>query len=80
MDERLFETGGETRRTGVPLEEAPLAVRMRPGDLDELAGQTHLLEPGSALRTAIESGEPTLVDLICQPLHEARAPVSEWVA
>jgi putative ATPase len=37
---------------------APLATRMRPRDLDELAGQTHLLEPRSALRTAIESGEP----------------------
>ncbi|MFL5908376.1 MAG: replication-associated recombination protein A [Solirubrobacterales bacterium] len=58
MNERLFETGAETQRTGVPPEDAPLAVRMRPGDLDELAGQTHLLEPGSALRIAIESGEP----------------------
>ena len=58
MSDRLFETGGETRRTGVPPEDAPLAVRMRPRDLGELAGQTHLLEPGSALRIAIESGEP----------------------
>ena len=58
MNDRLFETADEARRTGVPLEEAPLAVRMRPRDLDELAGQTHLLEPGSALRVAIESGEP----------------------
>jgi acetolactate synthase-1/2/3 large subunit len=32
------------------------------------------------LRRATEAGEPTLVDVICQPLHEARAPVSEWVA
>ncbi len=32
------------------------------------------------LKRAVESGEPTLVDVICQPLHEARAPVSEWVA
>lgn len=32
------------------------------------------------LKQAIEAGEPTLVDLVCQPLHEARAPVSEWVA
>jgi acetolactate synthase-1/2/3 large subunit len=32
------------------------------------------------LKQAIEAGEPTLVDIICQPLHEARAPVSEWVA
>jgi putative ATPase len=58
VNDRLFETADEVRRTGVPLEEAPLAVRMRPQDLDELAGQTHLLEPGSALRIAIESGEP----------------------
>ncbi|MDX6605553.1 MAG: putative ATPase [Solirubrobacterales bacterium] len=55
--DQLFETGGETPRA-VPPEDAPLAVRMRPRDLDELAGQTHLLEPGSALRIAIESGEP----------------------
>jgi putative ATPase len=58
MSERLFETGGETGRTGVPPEEAPLATRMRPRDLDEFAGQTPLLGDGSALRVAIESGEP----------------------
>jgi len=56
--ERLFETGGETPRTGVPPEQAPLATRMRPRDLDEFAGQSHLLAEGSALRVAIESGEP----------------------
>ena len=32
------------------------------------------------LQKAIEAGEPTLVDIVCQPLHEAKAPVSEWVA
>jgi acetolactate synthase-1/2/3 large subunit len=32
------------------------------------------------LKRAIEAGEPTLVDIISQPLHEAKAPVSEWVA
>jgi len=36
------------------------------------------LEP--TLRTALSLGEPSLVDIVCQPLHEARAPVSEWVA
>jgi putative ATPase len=57
MEERLFETGEATsRRTSVPIEEAPLAVRMRPRDLDELVGQEHLLAGDSALRTAIESG------------------------
>jgi acetolactate synthase-1/2/3 large subunit len=32
------------------------------------------------LAAATEAGEPTLVDVVCQPLHEARAPVSEWIA
>ncbi|MCC7426481.1 MAG: thiamine pyrophosphate-binding protein [Alphaproteobacteria bacterium] len=32
------------------------------------------------LRQAIEYPGPTCVDVIAQPLHEARAPVSEWVA
>jgi putative ATPase len=31
---------------------------MRPQTLDEVVGQEHLLGPGSALRTAIESGRP----------------------
>ena len=33
-----------------------------------------------ALAKALEAGEPTLVDVVTQPLHETRAPVSEWVA
>ena len=36
------------------------------------------LEP--ALAKALASDGPTLVDVVTQPLHEARAPVSEWVA
>jgi acetolactate synthase-1/2/3 large subunit len=35
---------------------------------------------GAALKEAISFGGPTLVDIVCQPLHEAKAPVSEWVA
>src|SRR5215218_7299252 len=58
--QRLFDddAGAEPRRTAVPRSEAPLAVRMRPRDLDELVGQDELLAAGSALRAAIESGEP----------------------
>ncbi|GAB4085454.1 replication-associated recombination protein A [Myceligenerans cantabricum] len=37
---------------------APLAVRMRPAAVEEIAGQEHLLEPGSPLRRLIEPGEP----------------------
>ena len=32
------------------------------------------------LKEALNSKTPTLVDIVCQPLHEAKAPVSEWVA
>ncbi len=35
---------------------------------------------GRILKQAIEFGGPTLVDIVCQPLHEAKAPVSEWIA
>ncbi|MGH7795436.1 MAG: thiamine pyrophosphate-binding protein [Candidatus Binatia bacterium] len=40
-------------------------------------------EPGDlakALKAALMHGGPTLVDIVCQPLHEAKAPVSEWIA
>ena len=35
---------------------------------------------GAALKEAIAHSGPSLVDVVCQPLHEAKAPVSEWVA
>ena len=34
----------------------------------------------AVLAEAVEVDGPTLVDVIAQPLHEARAPVSEWIA
>jgi len=37
---------------------APLAERLRPGSLDEVVGQKHLLGPGKPLRLAFESGKP----------------------
>src|SRR5882762_2120472 len=39
---------------GVPAADAPLADRMRPGSLDEIAGQDELIGPGRPLRIAIE--------------------------
>ena len=58
--EQLFQPdegprGGQTR---VPLTDQPLATRMRPASLGEFVGQEHLLERGSALRSAIEDGRP----------------------
>jgi putative ATPase len=57
--ERLFELDEAPRgRTGVPVRDQPLAARMRPASLGEFVGQEHLLERGSALRSAIEEGHP----------------------
>ncbi|HKF79840.1 MAG TPA: replication-associated recombination protein A [Thermoleophilaceae bacterium] len=57
--ERLFEIDdGPRGRTGVPVPDQPLAARMRPQSLGEFVGQEHLLDRGSALRTAIEEGRP----------------------
>ena len=39
-----------------PDDERPLAVRARPATLAGFVGQEHLLAPGSALRTAVETG------------------------
>ena len=49
----LFESdapGGD----GATAKDAPLAARMRPRTLDEVAGQKHLMAPGKPLRVAIE--------------------------
>jgi len=42
--------------------DAPLAERLRPGTLDEILGQEHLLGPGKPLRTAIERDQvPSMI-------------------
>jgi putative ATPase len=59
--ERLFaedEGAPAPRHTAVPRGAQPLAARMRPVELGEVVGQEHLLEPGSALRGALEDGHP----------------------
>jgi putative ATPase len=57
VPERLFDSE-DVRSAEAPATDAPLAVRMRPRNLEELVGQEHVLATGSALRTAIESGHP----------------------
>ena len=47
-------------------EGAPLAVRMRPANLDELVGQQHLLGPGAPLRRLV-AGQPMSVFLWGSP-------------
>ncbi|HEX5613248.1 MAG TPA: thiamine pyrophosphate-binding protein [Burkholderiales bacterium] len=41
---------------------------------------TEPAELADALAAAIAHGGPSLVDIVCQPLQDAKAPVSEWVA
>src|SRR4051794_13371946 len=56
---RLFDVPDEPTQPAQPsAEDLPLAARMRPRTLEEFVGQSHLLGPSSALRTAIQSGEP----------------------
>jgi putative ATPase len=56
---RLFDVPDDPPgRPEPPAADQPLAARMRPRTLEEFVGQTHLLGPTSALRTAIQSGEP----------------------
>ena len=52
---RLFEPPEEPR--AAPPADGPLAARLRPRSLEEVVGQEHLLGAGSALRTALESGD-----------------------
>ncbi len=63
MSNQLFDMSDEPARTAtpVPAADAPLAVRMRPGTIDELVGQQHVLgtaEEPTTLRRAISDGRP----------------------
>jgi putative ATPase len=53
----LFATPAEPKPEAAQnaLKNQPLAARMRPRNLDEYAGQTHILAPGLLLRRAIEA-------------------------
>jgi len=46
---------------------APLAARMRPRTLDEVAGQAHLLGPGAPLRRLVQGGSPSSMVLYGPP-------------
>lgn len=51
-------TAGPVVSAATPHPSSPLAVRMRPGSLDEMVGQRHLLAPGSPLRRLVEGDAP----------------------
>ena len=81
VSDSLFDVPGGNDRPGTAVpSSAPLAVRMRPGTIDEVVGQDHLLRPGSPLRRLVEgsgaasvilygppgTGKTTLASLISQ--------------
>ncbi|MCL2259629.1 MAG: replication-associated recombination protein A [Cystobacterineae bacterium] len=58
---------------------APLAERMRPRNLDEFLGQTHLVGPGKLIRRAIETGNlPSLV--FWGPPGSGKTPLARLIA
>ncbi len=64
-EEAGYSPGGEAG-PGNPAD-VPLAVRMRPRDLEEYAGQSHLLGAGKLLRRAIEADRLTSLILFGPP-------------
>ena len=80
-------------QTAVP-GDAPLAERLRPQTLDEVVGQSHLLDPGKPLRTALERdqvpsmilwgppgvGKTTLAQIIAKMTKSTFVPFSAVLA
>src|SRR3954453_18006280 len=66
-------------RTGVPAEQAPLAVRLRPRTLGEVVGQSHLLHEGGALRRALEEG-PAASMVLSAPPRPGKTTLARLVA
>src|SRR5262245_61839416 len=91
MSGSLFEDDNPSEPSGVA---APLADRMRPQTLDEVVGQSQLLDPGKPLRTAIEHdqvpsmilwgppgvGKTTLAQIIARTTKSIFVPFSAVLA
>ncbi|GIJ27168.1 ATPase [Micromonospora qiuiae] len=59
--------------------DAPLPVRMRPANLDELVGQEHLLTPGSPLRQLVTGNAPMSV-ILWGPPGSGKTTIAHLVA
>src|SRR6201997_5020556 len=73
----LFESVPDLK-TGAPVS-APLADRMRPRNLDEYVGQTHLLAPGKPLRVQIERAD-TAAMIFWGPPGVGKTPLAKIIA
>jgi putative ATPase len=62
-----------------PTADAPLAVRMRPRDLDELVGQDHLRAPGAPLRQLVSGTAPISV-ILWGPPGSGKTTIAHLVA
>ena len=70
--------GGPTGFTE-PAADSPLAVRMRPRDLDELVGQDHLRAPGAPLRQLVSGTAPMSV-ILWGPPGSGKTTIAHLVA
>ena len=88
-----FKSGGQVSEllihAGQRVQAGDVLMRLRQDDLEARVAEAfgvrsfRVTDPGKleeTLKQALAYGGPTLVDVVCQPLHEAKAPVSEWVA
>lgn len=59
---------------------APLAVRMRPRNLDEIVGQQKLLKPASPLRSFSQNGYPTASVILWGPPGTGKTSIAYAIA